>query len=92
MNSKLTINDLKETITDNINHYIRSLNYDADELIKINNPNDLEVWYNNITFTIKSLKKLKLLKNKIDKKNLITNYEINDYYNLVNSQLRLLHF
>ena len=82
MNSELTINDLKETITDNINNCIRSLNDEVDEFKNINNPNDLEVWYDNIEFTIKSLKKLKLLKNKIDKKNSLTNDEINDYHTL----------
>ena len=82
MNSELTINDLKETITDNINYHIRSLNEEVDEFKNINNPNDLEVWYDNIEFTIKSLKKLKLLKNKIDKKNSLTNDEINHYHTL----------
>ena len=42
----------------------------------------MEDWYDNIEFTIKSLKKLKLLKNKIDKKNSLTNYIINHYYTL----------
>ena len=82
MNSELTINDLNETITDSINDYIRSLNDRVDEFKKINNTNDLEVWYDNIEFTIKSLKKLKLLKTKINKKNSLTNDEINDYHTL----------
>ena len=82
MNSELTINNLKETITDNINYHIRSLNDGVDEFKNVNNTNDLEDWYDNIEFTIKSLKKLKLLKNKIDKKNSLTNYIINHYYTL----------
>ena len=80
MNSETRINHLQETITDNINDYIRSLNNEVDEFKNINNPNDLEVWYDNIEFTIKSLKKLKLLKNKIDKKNSLTNDEIDHYH------------
>ena len=82
MNSELTINNLKETITDNINYHIRSLNDGVDKFKNVNNTNDLEDWYDNIEFTIKSLKKLKLLKNKIDKKNSLTNYIINHYYTL----------
>ena len=80
MNSELTINDLQETIIDQISHYTKSLNDEADEYEHIYNINDLKVWYDNIEFTIKSLKKLKLLKYKIDSKNQLTNYEIDQYH------------
>ena len=82
MNSELTINDLKETIIYKINHYTKSLYDEADEFENINNHNDLKVWYENIEFTIKSLKKMKLLKYKIDSKNPLTNYEIDHYHML----------
>ena len=82
MNSKLTINDLKETITDKINEYIRALFEEVDEFENIINLNDLEVWYDDIECTIKLLKKLKLLENKIDSKNIFTDDEIDHYYML----------
>ena len=66
MNSELTINDLQETIIDQISRYTKSLFDDACEYENIYNINDLKVWYDNIEFTIKSLKKLKLLKYKMD--------------------------
>ena len=80
MNSELTINDLQETIIDQISHYTKSSKDEADEYENIYNINDLKVWYDNIEFTIKSLKKLKLLKYKIDSKNQLTNYEIDQYH------------
>ena len=80
MNSEITINDLQETIIDQISHYTESLFNEAREYEDIYNIDDLKVWYNNIEFTIKTLKKLKLLKSKIDNNNLLTNYEIDQYH------------
>ena len=82
MNSELTINDLKETIIDKINEYTKLLYDESDEFENINNLNHLKVWYDNIESTIKSLKRLKLLKYKIDSKNPLTNYEIDNYHML----------
>ena len=79
MNSELTINDLQETIIDQISHYTESLFDEAREYENIYNIDDLKVWYNNIELTIKSLKKLKLLKYEIDNNDSLTNNEIDQY-------------
>ena len=80
--SKLTINDLKETIINQIECYTKSLYDEANEFENIYNINDLRVWYDNMEFVIKSLKRMKLLKYKIDSKNQLTNHEINSYHML----------
>ena len=79
MNSECTINDLKETITDNINNYMKFLHDETNEFNNINNFHDLKDWYDDLKHFAKILKRLKLLKNKIDRKDSLTNYEINHY-------------
>ena len=80
MNSELTINDLNETIINQIEYHIKSLYDEANEFENIMNINDLKDWYREIESTIKLLKRLTLLKYEIDSKDELTNYEIDQYH------------
>ena len=79
MNSKCTIIDLKENITNQIKSYMKFLHDTINEFNNINNFDDLKYWYDDLKHFAKILKRLKLLKNKIDRKDSLTNYEINHY-------------
>ena len=58
MNSELTIDDLNEVIIKQIESNMKSLYDEACQLENVNNIDDLKVWYENIEFTIKLLKKI----------------------------------
>ena len=89
MNSKITINDLKEEINEQIDHYTLSLFNRAHIYENISSVINLKVWYNNTEFTIKLLKKLKLLKFEIDNNDSLTDYQIDQYHILASKPERI---
>ena len=82
MNSKCKIIDLKENITNQIKSYMKLLHDTTNEFYNINDFYDLKDWHNDIKYCATILKRLKLLKNKIDRNDSLTNKKIN-YYDIL---------